>query len=84
MYRRGTAYHGAHPFYMWYWGARGRDRLGKVIVVGADNEYVPKVLGWEMADTLSDAIEMAKDFTKPNPEITMVHIPPILVADVTP
>ena len=50
MYRRGTAYHGAHPFYMWYWGAfRGRDRIGKVIVVGADNEYVPQVLGWEMA-----------------------------------
>ena len=84
MYRRGTAYHGAHPFYMWYWGARGRDRIGKVIVVGADNEYVPQVLGWEMAKNLSDAIEMAKDYTKPNPDITMVHIPPILVADVTP
>ncbi len=82
MYRRGTAYHGAHPFYMWYWGDRGRQRLGKVIVVGADNEYVPRVLGWEQADTLADAIEMAKDFTKPNPEITMVHIPPILIADV--
>jgi len=31
---------------------------------------------------MSEAIEMAKDFTKPNPEITMVHIPPILVTDV--
>ena len=20
MYRRGNAYHGAHPFFMWYWG----------------------------------------------------------------
>ena len=84
MYRRGTAYHGAHPFYMWYWGDRCRDKLGKVIVVGADNEYVPKVLGWEMADNLTDAIEMAKDYTRPNPEITMVHIPPILITDVNP
>lgn len=82
MYRHGNAYHGAHPCYMWYWGDRGRSRVGKVIVVGADNEHVPRILGWEKADNLSDAIEMAKDFTKPNPEITMVHIPPILIADV--
>lgn len=82
MYRRGTAYHGAHPFYMWYWGSRGRQRLGKVIVVGADNEHVPRILGWQMADNLTDAIEMAKDYTRPNPDITMVHIPPILMTDV--
>ena len=24
MYRRGNAYHGAHPFFMWYWGENGR------------------------------------------------------------
>ena len=24
MYRRGNAYHGAHPFFMWYWGGDGR------------------------------------------------------------
>jgi len=82
MYRRGNAYHGAHPFYMWYWGERGRSRVGKVIVVGADNAHVPRILGWETANSMSEAIEMAKDFTKPNPEITMVHIPPILVTDV--
>lgn len=34
------------------------------------------------ADTLQDAIEMSKDFTRPNPNITMVHIPPIMIADV--
>ena len=34
MYRRGNAYHGAHPFYMWYWGQRGREKLSRVIVVG--------------------------------------------------
>ena len=26
MYRRGNAYHGAHPFFMWYWGQRGREQ----------------------------------------------------------
>ncbi|MCK6544565.1 lactate racemase domain-containing protein [Myxococcota bacterium] len=83
MYRRGTAYHGAHPFYMWYWGERGRSRVGKVIAVGAENEHVPRILGWESVSTLTDAIERAKDFTRPNPDITLLHIPPILVADVT-
>jgi hypothetical protein len=82
MYRRGNAYHGAHPFYMWYWGDRGRSRVGKVIVVGADNQHVPRILGWETAENMSEAIEMAKDFTRPNPDITMVHIPPIFIADV--
>jgi hypothetical protein len=82
MYRRGHAYHGAHPFYMWYWGDRGRSRVGRVIVVGADNLHVPRILGWDTADTLSDAIEMAKDSTRSNPDITMMHLPPILIADV--
>ncbi|MCB9655129.1 MAG: DUF2088 domain-containing protein [Deltaproteobacteria bacterium] len=84
MYRRGNAYHGAHPFYMWYWGDRGRSRVGRVICVGAENAHVPRILGWETADTLHDAIERAKDLTKANPDITMFHIPPIMVADVTP
>jgi hypothetical protein len=83
MYRRGNAYHGAHPFYMWYWGDRGRSRVGKVIVVGAENEHVPRILGWESVGTLTEALERAKDLTKPNPDVTMMHIPPILVADVT-
>ncbi len=83
MYRRGHAYHGAHPFYMWYWGDRGRSRVGKVICVGAENQHVPRILGWETAKTLQDAVERAKDLTKPNPEITMLHLPPILIADVT-
>ena len=23
LYRTSNAYHGVHPFYMWYWGAHG-------------------------------------------------------------
>ena len=55
MYRRGNAYHGAHPFYMWYWGQRGREKLSRVIVVGADNVTVPALMGWETADSLAEA-----------------------------
>jgi hypothetical protein len=83
MYRRGNAFHGAHPFYMWYWGDAGRARVGKVICVGAENEHVPRILGWERAATLHDAIERAKDLTKPNPDISMLHLSPILMTDVT-
>ncbi|MGO8996185.1 MAG: hypothetical protein ACLQVI_22975, partial [Polyangiaceae bacterium] len=80
----GNAYHPAHPFFMWYWGEAGRQWLGKVIVVGADNAYVPKLLGWETATSMSEALEMAKGNTPhSSPEITLLHMPPILMADVS-
>lgn len=84
MFRTGNAYHPAHPFFMWYWGEAGRQHLGRVIVVGADNEYIPKLLGYETARTMTEALDMAKD-TAPSrsPDITMLHMPPILMADVS-
>jgi len=82
MYRRGKAYHPAHPFYMWYWGEAGRQHTGRVIVVGADNEYIPKLMGWETARTMPEALEMAKDTAPPDPQITLLHIPPCVMADV--
>ena len=82
MYRRGHAYHGAHPFYMWYWGQAGREWMGKVIVVGSDNVTVPALLGWERADTLSDAISMGRSFMGRSAQITMLHHPPVLMTDV--
>ncbi len=84
MYRTGHAYHPAHPFFMWYWGEAGRQWLGRVIVVGADNEYIPKLFGWETARTMQDALDLAKEGFVGTPEITMLHAPPILMADVTP
>jgi hypothetical protein len=52
MYRSGHAYHPTHPFFMWYWGEAGRQHVGRVIVVGADNEYIPKLLGYETARSM--------------------------------
>jgi hypothetical protein len=82
MYRRGHAYHPAHPFYMWYWGEAGRQHLGRVIVVGADNDYIPGLLGWETAASFGDALAMASQ-GKTSPDVTMLHVPPIVMADVT-
>jgi len=76
MYRRGHAYHGAHPFVMWRWGQRARDHLSKIIVIGADNTTVPRLLGWERAASLADAITMARGTMGRSASVTMLHQPP--------
>ncbi|MCB9761479.1 MAG: DUF2088 domain-containing protein [Alphaproteobacteria bacterium] len=84
MYRTGKGYHPAHPFYMWYWGENGRQHIGRVIVVGADNEYVPGILGYETAATMDEALRMARETAPANPSITCFRIVPMVMADVTP
>jgi hypothetical protein len=82
LYRTGYAYHGVHPFYMWYWGAHALEHLGGVIVVGGDARAV-KRLGFKNATTLRDALEMAEDVVGREPTITHLHAPPILVSEVS-
>lgn len=82
LYRKGNAYHGAHPFYMWYWGENGRQHVGKVICAGAENNHVPELLGWDRTDTLHEAIDQARSFMGRNASISFVHTPPILQTDV--
>lgn len=83
-FRFGNAYHGAHPFFMWYWGEGGRQWCGRVIAAGAENSRVPELMGWERADSLAEAIAMARATAPETPDITMVHHPPIFMSDVTP
>lgn len=82
MYRRGNAYHGAHPFFMWYWGQAGREHVGELIVVGADNRTVPELLGWRRAESMTEAIAMGRARMGRSAQITMLHHPPILMTDV--
>ena len=82
LYRTSHAYHGVHPFYMWYWGSHAMQYLGQVIVVGGDQRAVRR-LGFKPASTLDDALEMAEDIVGPKPTITHLHNPPILMADVS-
>ncbi|MGQ0744878.1 MAG: lactate racemase domain-containing protein [Acidimicrobiales bacterium] len=82
LYRTGNAYHGVHPFYMWYWGAHALAHLGGVIILGGEPKAVRR-LGFKSASTLADALEMAQDVVGPDPSITHIHNPPILMADVT-
>ncbi len=82
MYRNGYAYHGVHPFYMWYWAENGAHHCGQVIVVGAEDRTAARVMGWECADSLEQAIEMAESFLGRKPSVTHLHIPPINMVDV--
>ena len=82
LYRTSHAYHGVHPFYMWYWGAHALEHLGGVIVVGGDTRAVRR-LGFKPASTLRDALEMAEDVVGRDPTVTHIHSPPLLMADVT-
>jgi lactate racemase len=79
MYRTGNAYHGAHPFFMWYWGENGRQHVGKVIAVGADNEHVPRMMGWDSAETLAEAIDMARGIHGRGAQVALLHHPPIVM-----
>ena len=81
LYRTGHAYHGVHPFYMWYWCAHALDHLGRVIVVGGDPAAVRR-MGFSPATSLDDALEMASDVVGRSPSLTHIHTPPLLLADV--
>ncbi|MHB8219080.1 MAG: NPN-dependent hydroxyacid isomerase, LarAH14/15/16 family [Acidimicrobiales bacterium] len=81
LYRTGHAYHGVHPFYMWYWCAHALEHLGRVIVVGGDPRAV-RQMGFSPATTLDDALEIAADVVGGSPSLTHLHTPPLLMADV--
>jgi lactate racemase len=81
LYRTGHAYHGVHPFYMWYWCAHALAHLGRVVVLGGDPRAVRR-MGFSPATTMDDALELAKDVVGPNPTLTHLHAPPVLMADV--
>ncbi|MEL6178739.1 MAG: lactate racemase domain-containing protein [Myxococcota bacterium] len=83
MYRHGYAFHGVHPFYMWYWGENGRAWAGRTIAAGAESPHVPERMGWEWSPDLQTAIEMARDTHGPSPEITYMRTPPIMMVGVS-
>jgi len=81
LYRTSYAYHGVHPFYMWYWCAHALDHVGDVIWVGGDRRSVAR-MGMRSASTFADALEMASDTVGRTPTITYMHTPPHALAHV--
>jgi hypothetical protein len=74
MYRRGNAYHGAHPFFMWYWGENGRRHLSK-ITPRARRTSTPELLGWDRTGDPGEAIARPSHLGR-SAEITMLHLLP--------
>ena len=74
LYRTRYAYHGVHPFYMWYWGAHALQHLGDVIFVGGDPEACRR-LGFRRADTMRDALEMAEQVVGRDPIADALPLP---------
>ena len=71
LYRTSHAYHGVHPFYMWYWAAHAMDHVDEVIWVGGDRRAAAR-LGFRAATTLQDALEMASGTVGTSP---VDHLP---------
>jgi hypothetical protein len=82
LYKTSYAYHGVHPFYMWYWISHALDHLGDVIWVGADKKTAAH-MGFRAASTLDDALQMAQATVGSSPSMTYLHNPPHLICDVT-
>jgi hypothetical protein len=82
LYRNSYAYHGVHPFYMWYWGAHALDYVGDVVFVGGDPMTTAR-MGYKRADTVLEALEMVKDTVGPNPSHTYMHLPPLFMCEVS-
>jgi hypothetical protein len=81
LYRTSHAYHGAHPFYMWYWGAHALEHVGDAIFVGGDPEACRR-MGFRSADTMRDALEMAEGVVGRDPTVTHFGCPPLFYCEV--
>lgn len=83
LYRKSHAYHGVHPFYMWYWGCYGLSYVGKTIIVGAQSKRACKILGFDHAPNMKQALAKAKSFLKnKNATTSFVKVPPVLTMHV--
>jgi hypothetical protein len=80
LYRTSHAFHGVHPFQLWYEMAAARAHCGDIIWVGADRPAVER-LGFRAASTLADALEIVSSTVGRTPSITYLHSP-LVIADV--
>ena len=80
-YRHHHSYHGAHPFYVWYWCGLALERLERVIVVGAKSREVVERLGFEAAASMEEAWRTAGETLGEGYSITHLSIPPIFAVE---
>lgn len=81
LYRTSYAFHGVHPFHRWYEIAEAAQHYSDIVWVGADRASVER-LGFRAASTLADALEIVSHNVGRSPQITYLHTPAQLTADV--
>jgi len=74
-YRHRYAYHGAHPFTVWYWATYPLKYLSKVILVGPKTDRQARRLGVSWAPNLQEALEMARQAAGGDSVVAMT-VPP--------
>lgn len=82
LYRRSYAYHGVHPFYMWYWCAHGAEHVGKVISVNPTSALAARRVDCDVAPSFDAALGMARDVVGHNATLCYFHCPPFIMCDV--
>jgi hypothetical protein len=81
LYRSSQAFHGLHPFHLWYQLAPAAEQAGDVVFVGGDRRSADR-LGFRAASTLADALEITSATVGRTPRIRYLHTPPALLGDV--
>lgn len=82
LYRSSQAFHGLHPFRLWYQLSQARSRVGDVVFVGGDRTSADR-LGFRAASTLADALEITSATVGRTPRIRYLHTPPAALGAVT-
>lgn len=77
MHAQGAAVHPARAFFDWCRGEPARQHLGRMIAVGADNEYMPQLLGFETAASIEEALYRARG-ERSTLEIACVGLPDLV------
>ena len=78
IYRAGSGPAAVHGFYMYTWAAHGMEKVGKVFVVGAEDDRGPSALGWEKCDSVTRAVAAAREWLDdPNAKATFWQCPPV-------
>jgi hypothetical protein len=75
-YRRRNAFHGLHPFQLWYQTAGRLARCGRVFVVGAARRPAER-LGFEPSNSFEEALAAARAWVgRPQPSVAVLAMPP--------
>ena len=82
LYRTSHAYHGVHPFYMWYWAAHAMDHVGDVDL--GRRRTARRCSGWGSGPRRRwpTRWRWRPARSAVSPSITYLHNPPHLIADV--